>query len=268
MLPFGNLSRIKIFIGTPKLSLYLKRLNSNRIMKKILYYTSILFLVSCFNISRISKKQTTPLNKEEMFDLIFFNSCLESNLFESKDKEKKPCLANAIRNNQKEFINYLLKKNININIEDKNKLDPYYYSAFFGDLKLMETLEKLGANTKKKYKNQTAKQIYDTKYLPKDDEPYIGIKSEDIIKPFPEIHLDLEDAYPIEFRDLMPKKTVLLKLKIFKNGRVDSIEVISNEIEEPYIREALRVISRTTFSPATLKGKPINAELIQSISFE
>lgn len=72
---------------------------------------------------------------------------------------------------------------------------------------------------------------------------------------------------PQKYKDSKLKRKVLLKLKIFKNGRVDSIQVLNTAIEQEFIDSALTIVSRTTFSPGVYKNKNVNCYHTIPINF-
>ncbi|MDF3822672.1 energy transducer TonB [Leptospira sp. 96542] len=208
--------------------------------------------------------------KDEAFYKSYYKHCIEYNELEIKsynDSKYNSCLADAILNNHKKLIDRILSQKPNVNYPNQNGFTPLYYAAFFGEIELMNKLNNLGANKNLIINGDNIQELYDNKYLEKDNEPYLEENTVGLLKPFPTVHLQLGNTYPQKYKDSKIKRKVLLKLKIFKNGRVDSIQVLSKEIEQDFIDSALIILSRTTFSPAVYKNKNVNCYHTIPINF-
>ncbi|ABZ95996.1 Hypothetical protein LBF_4174 [Leptospira biflexa serovar Patoc strain 'Patoc 1 (Ames)'] len=206
-------------------------------------------------------KSLTLSEKDKAFYNSYYKYCLESNELEIKsvnDSKYNSCLADAVLNNRKQLIDRILSQKPNVNYHDRNGFTALYYAAFFGEFDLMQKLISLGANKSLIFNGKNIQEIYNDKYLEKDNEPYLEENTAGLLKPFPKVHLQLRDLYPQKFKDLKSNRIVLLKLKIFKNGRVDSVEVLNKDIEQEFIDSAFIILSRTTFSPGVYKNKNVN----------
>lgn len=206
-------------------------------------------------------KSLTISEKDKAFYNSYYKNCLEYNELEIKsinDSKYKSCLADAVLNNQKKLIDRILSQKPNVNYHDQNGYTALYYAAFFGEFELMQKLISMGANKNLVFNGKNIQEIYDDKYLEKDNLPYLEENTAGLLKPIPKVHLQLRNLYPQKFKDLKSNRTVLLKLKIFKNGRVDSVELLNKDIEQEFIDSAFIILSRTTFSPGVYNNKNVS----------
>ncbi|MCW7503538.1 TonB family protein [Leptospira paudalimensis] len=229
-------------------------------IRKILIISSITLMCKSITLSE----------KDKAFYKSYYMNCIEYHELDIKnfnDSKYNSCLADAILNNKKKLIDHILSQKPNVNYPDRNGFTPLYYAAFFGEIELMDKLINMGANKNLAFNGSNIQDIYNKIYLEKDNEPYLEENTLGLVKPSPKVHLQLGNTYPQKYKDSKLKRKVLLKLKIFKNGRIDSIQVLNTAIEQDFIDSALTIVSRTTFSPGVYKNKNVNCYHTIPINF-